>query len=236
MDKMKILMADVGGTNVKLMVDGSEEVRKVPSGREFTGKQMVKEVLEATSDWKYDAITLGFPGLIEDGRPVREPLNLGGGWLDFDFEKAFGKPVRFINDASMQALAHYKGGRMLFLGFGTSIGASYIIHDVIVPLELGLLRFTKRGQFMDRLCKAYLKDRGRKRWQRYVEEAVELMRDVLKPTDIMLGGGNAKLIDPLPEGCRVSANQDAFLGARRVWPGADMLAVPHGSSWRIQHG
>ena len=168
-------------------------------------------------------------------KPVREPLNLGGGWLGFNYEKAFKKPVRFMNDASMQALANYNGGRMLFIGFGTSTGATLIIHDVIVPLEIGLLRFTKRGRFMDKLCKAYLKRAGKKRWMRYVLDAVTILQDVFKPTDTVLGGGNAKLIDPLPPGCRISANHGALRGAERMWAGADMLAGPVGNSWRIRN-
>lgn len=234
MKRKKILMLDVGGTNVKVMVSGNDEVRKIPSGPAFTAKQMVKEVLEATKGWNYDAITLGFPGLIENGKPVREPLNLGGGWLAFNYEKALGKPVRFINDASMQALANYNGGRMLFIGFGTSTGAAFIIHDVVVPLEIGLLRLSKRGKFMDKLGKAYLKSAGKKRWMRYVLDAVAILQDVFKPTDTVLGGGNAKLIDPLPPGCRISANHGAMKGAERMWPGSDMLAVPMGNSWRIR--
>lgn len=234
MKRKKILMLDVGGTNVKIMVSGKDEVRKVPSGAHFTAKQMVREVLAAVKDWKYDAITIGFPGLIEDGKPVREPLNLGGGWLAFNYEKALGKPVRFINDASMQALANYNGGRMLFMGFGTSTGGAFIVHDVVVPLEIGLLRLTKRGKFMDKLGKAYLKRAGKKRWMRYVLDAVVILQDVFKPTETVLGGGNAKLVDPLPPGCRISANHGAMKGAERIWPGSDMLAVPLGNSWRIR--
>jgi len=231
----KILMIDVGGTNVKLKVSNNDELRKVPSGRQFTAKEMVSQVLAVTRDWDYEVVSLGYPSLIEEGKPVREPLNLGGGWLDFDYEKAFKKPVRFINDAGMQALANYAGGRMLFMGFGTSTGATLIIHDVIVPLEIGLLRLARRGQFMDRLCKDYLKGQGRKRWMRNVQEAVAILQDVFKPTDTVLGGGNAKSIDPLPAGCRRSSNSDAFRGAERLWPGYDMLAEPYGTSWRITH-
>ncbi|HWB61416.1 MAG TPA: hypothetical protein VG733_18180 [Chthoniobacteraceae bacterium] len=233
MKRKKVLMIDVGGTNVKLMVSGSDEVRKVPSGPKFTAKQMAREVLDATKDWKYDAITIGYPGLIEEGKPVREPLNLGGGWLGFDYDKALGKPVRFINDASMQALANYNGGRMLFLGFGTSTGAAFIAHDVLVPLEIGLLRL-HRGKFMDKLSKEYLKHSGKKRWLRNVAEGVAIMQDMFKPTDTVLGGGNAKLIDPLPAGCRVMGNHGAFKGAERLWPGSDMVAMPAGNTWHIR--
>jgi polyphosphate glucokinase len=230
---MNILMIDVGGTNVKLMATGHEGRRKVPSGPKLTAAQMTKEVLKATEDWQYEAISMGFPGLISEGRPVREPLNLGGGWLNFDYEKAFGKPVRFINDAAMQALASYSTGRMLFLGFGTSIGATVIVDDVILPFEIGTLRLTRRGRFMDLLCEEAFKRDGRKRWLRSAYQAIEIMRDVFKPDDVVLGGGNAPQIDPLPKGCRFRDNQAAFAGATRLWPGADMIAEPHGTSWRI---
>jgi polyphosphate glucokinase len=231
---MNILMIDVGGTNVKLMASGHEGRRKVRSGRTLTATQMAKEVLEATQDWSYDAISIGYPSLVSDGRPAREPLNLGGGWLNFDYEKTFGKPVRFINDAAMQALASYNTGRMLFLGFGTSIGATVIVDDVILPFEIGMLRLTRRARFMDRLCKAAFKRDGRKLWLRSAYDVIEMMRDVFKPDDIVLGGGNASQIDPLPKGCRMRDNQAAFAGATRLWPGADMIAEPHGTSWRIQ--
>ncbi|MGB8353453.1 MAG: hypothetical protein WCD79_06170 [Chthoniobacteraceae bacterium] len=231
---LKILMLDVGGSNVKMRVSGSDESRKFPSGKELTAKEMASKVKVAVKDWDYDVITMGYPSLIEDGQPVREPLNLGGGWLGFDYEKAFGRPVRFINDASMQALANYEGGRMLFMGFGTSTGAAFITHDVLVPMEIGLLRLARRGQFMDWLGKAYLKAEGKKRWMEHVLEAVFILQDVFKPTDTVLGGGNAKLIDPLPPGCRLSTNHNAFRGAERLWPGADMLAEPRGSSWHIR--
>jgi len=230
---MNILMIDVGGTNVKLMASGHEGRRKVPSGSKLTAAQMAKEVLKATEDWDYEAISMGYPSLVSEGRPVREPLNLGGGWLNFDYEKAFGKPVRFINDAAMQALASYSTGRMLFLGFGTSIGATVIVDDVILPFEIGILRLTRRARFMDRLSKEAYKRDGRKLWLRSAYKAIEIMRDVFKPDDIVIGGGNAPQIDPLPKGCRFRDNQAAFAGATRLWPGADMIAEPHGTSWRI---
>jgi polyphosphate glucokinase len=230
---MNVLMIDVGGTNVKLMASGHEGRRKVRSGKTLTATQMAKEVLKATEDWEYEAISLGFPGLVSDGRPAKEPVNLGGGWVNFDYKKAFGKPVRFINDAAMQALASYNSGRMLFLGFGTSIGATIIADDVILPFEIGTLRLTRNARFLDRLSKEAYKRDGRKRWLRSAYQVIEMMRDVFKPDDIVLGGGNAPQIDPLPKGCRFRDNQAAFAGATRLWPGADMLAEPYGTSWRI---
>lgn len=231
---MKILMIDVGGTNVKLMATGHEGRRKVPSGSQLTAAKMVREVIKATEDWEYEAISLGYPSLVSDGRPAREPLNLGGGWMNYDYEKAFGKPVRFINDAAMQALASYRQGRMLFLGFGTSTGAALIVDDVIIPLEIGMLRLTRRTCFMDRLCDDARQRFGRKRWMKSACEAIEMMQDVFRPEDTVIGGGNGKDIDPLPKGCRLRDNQAAFTGAARLWPGADMIAEPYGSSWRIR--
>lgn len=231
---MKILMIDVGGTNVKLMATGHEGRRKVPSGKNLTAAQMVKEVLKATEDWEYEGISLGYPSLVADGRPAREPLNLGSGWLNYDYEKGFGRPVRFINDAAMQALASYQTGRMLFLGFGTSTGAAIIVDDIIIPLEIGMLRLTRRSHFMDKLSDAARQRDGKRRWLHYVNEAIVMMQDVFRPEDTVLGGGNAKDIDPVPKGCRLKDNQAAFIGAARLWPGSDMIAEPYGTSYRIR--
>ncbi len=230
---MKILMIDVGGTNVKLMASGHEGRRKVPSGRKLTAEDMVKEVLNATKDWEYEAVSLGYPGHVVDGRPSGEPGNLGSGWVSFDYEAAFKRPVRIINDAAMQALASYREGRMLFLGFGTSVGATVIVDDVIVPLEIGCLRLKSGARFMERLTAKALAREGRRRWLKALNEAVEIMRDLARPTDVVLGGGNAKEIDPLPAGCRRKDNQVAFVGAKRLWDGADFIATSYGSSWRI---
>jgi predicted NBD/HSP70 family sugar kinase len=230
---MKVLMLDVGGTNVKMMASGHEGFRKIPSGRGLTAARMVKSVLAATENWEYEAISLGFPGLVRDGQIARNPLNLGAGWMNFDFEKAFRKPVRIINDASMQALAKYEGGRLLFLGLGTSVGASLIADDTIIPLEIGLVPLSKSEAFMDRLSKEALNTQGKRRWQKSVSRAVALLRNIFWPDHFHLGGGNAKHVDPLPEGCERGENQDAFRGALRMWPGADMLAEPSNTTWRI---
>ncbi|MDB6075355.1 MAG: hypothetical protein JWO89_2995 [Verrucomicrobiaceae bacterium] len=230
---MNILMVDVGGTNIKLMASGHEGRRKVPSGPAMTAEEMVREVLHATEDWQYEAVTLGYPSLVADGKPAREPLNLGGGWLKFDYETAFQKPVRFINDAAMQALGSYEGGRMMFLGLGTSTGATVIVDDVIIPLEVGMMCLPSGARFIDRLTDARRQKDGRKKWLKSVYAAVEILQDVFKPDDMVLGGGNAKDVDPMPEGCRHRDNQQAFAGATRLWPGADMLVEPYGTSWRI---
>ncbi len=164
---------------------------------------------------------------------MREPLNLGGGWLGFDYEKAFAKPTRLMNDAALQALAAYEGGRMLFLGFGTSIGCALIADGTLTTLEVGLIPLRKDLKFMDRLSKSSLRERGVKKWSRDVGIAVALLRDVFWPDEIVIGGGNAKHLDPVPEKCRLVSNHDALGGAERLWPGTDMLAEPCGSTWRI---
>ncbi len=230
---MKVLMIDVGGTNVKLMASGHEGFRKFASGRTLTAAKMVKGVLAATEDWEFEAISLGFPGLVREGRIARNPLNLGGGWTDFDFEKAFKRPVRIINDAAMQALADYDTGRMIFLGLGTSVGAALIADDIVVPLEIGIMPLSKSEAFMDRLSKEALDTGGKRRWQKSVTRAVGVLRDIFWPDHFKLGGGNAKHIDPVPEGCERGDNQDAFRGALRLWPDADMTAEPQQTTWKI---
>lgn len=230
---MKILMIDVGGTNVKLMASGHEGFRKFPSGRTLTAAKMVQGVLKATEDWEFDAISLGFPGLVREGRIARNPLNLGGAWMNFDFDKAFKRPVRIINDAAMQALANYETGRLLFLGLGTSVGATVIADDTVVPLEIGMMPLSKSEAFMDRLSKEALNTGGKRRWQKSVTRAVALLRDIFWPDHFKLGGGNAKHIEQLPEGCERGDNQDAFRGALRLWPGTDMLAEAQVTTWRI---
>ncbi len=230
---MKVLMIDVGGTNVKLMASGHEGYRKVPSGRALTASKMVKGVLAATEDWEYEAVSLGFPGLVREGRVARNPLNLGGGWEDYDFDKAFKRPVHVINDAAMQALASYESGRFLFMGLGTSVGATFIADDTVVPLEIGMMPLSKSEAFMDRLSKEALNTGGKRRWQKSVERAVALLHDIFWPDHFQLGGGNAKYLEPVPQGCERGDNQDAFRGALRLWPGADMLAEAQTTTWRI---
>jgi polyphosphate glucokinase len=230
----KILMVDIGGTNVKLMATGHEGRRKVPTGPEMTPSRMVKEVLKAAEGWEFEAISLGFPGLVTEGKPASEPVNLSKGWINFDYEKAFALPVRFINDAAMQALACYTQGRLLYLGFGTGTGAAIVVDDVLIPLEIGSLRLRRSGNFGDLLSDAGRKKDGEEEWLKSLNEAVEIMQDVFKPDETVLGGGNAKLIEPLPKGCRRVDNQVGFVGALRLWPGADMFAEAYGSSYRIK--
>jgi polyphosphate glucokinase len=213
---VKTLVIDVGGTNVKMLASSHEALRKFPSGREMTPEQMVEGVKAATADWEYDAVSIGFPGPILCGQPMTEPVNLGPGWMGFDFEAAFGCPVKVINDAAMQALGSYLGGKMLFLGLGTGIGAAVVMDGVVEPLEVGRFRYKKRT-LEDYVGARGRKRLGKKKWQREVEKVVARFVEVLKPSDVVLGGGNAKKLDPLPPGTRLGDNAFAFLGGFRLW-------------------
>ena len=179
---------------------------------------MVAGVLSATKDWDYEAVSIGFPGPVLCGQPMTEPVNLGPGWMGFDFAAAFRRPVKVINDAAMQALGSYQGGKMLFLGLGTGFGATVIMDGVIEPLELGRFHYKKRT-LEHYVGNAGRKRQGRKKWQRHVEEVVERLIAALKPDDVVLGGGNVKKLKPLPPGTRAGANANAFLGGFRLWEG-----------------
>lgn len=213
---MRVLAVDIGGTNVKFLASGHDAPRKFPSGRGLTPAGMVEGVKAATADWEYDAVSVGFPGPILCGQPMTEPVNLGPGWMGFDFATAFGRPVKVFNDAAMQALGSYRGGKMLFLGFGTGIGATVIHDGEIEPLEIG--RFHYKNRTLEHYVgKQALARLGRKKWQRHVEAVVARLVEALKPDDVVLGGGNAKKLDPLPPGTRLGNNALAFVGGYRLW-------------------
>lgn len=230
---MSVLMIDVGGSYVKIMASHQGEMRKMPSGQKLSASEMVRGVLELASDLEFERISLGFPGLVEHGSPVQEPHNLGDGWVDCDYSKAFGKPVRVINDAAMQALGNYTSGRLLFLGLGTSIGTAVIVDDIVVPIEVGLLKLTRKNRLVDRLSKSALKRHGPERWTEAVVEAIGLLQNVFKPDETVLGGGNSRLVDPLPPNCRSVDNKSAYVGAQRLWEGSDLFASAGATSWRI---
>jgi polyphosphate glucokinase len=213
----KILVLDVGGTNVKMLASGQKEPTKFPSGPKLTAALMVKQVKEATKDWDYDRISLGYPGPIINGRPLREPHNLGGGWMKFDFAKGFGCPVKVINDASMQALGSYEGGRMLFLGLGTGLGSAMIVDGVLQPMELAHLLYKKGKTYEDYLGIRGLERLGKKKWRKHVAEVVELLKAALDADYVVLGGGNSKKLKTLPDGARLGSNSNAFLGGFRLW-------------------
>jgi polyphosphate glucokinase len=213
----KILVVDVGGTHVKIRVSRNDEVRKCESGPKLTAREMVDGVLAVAEDWEYDVVSVGFPGPVLDNRPVREPVNLGTGWAGFDYDAAFGCPVKVINDAAMQALGSYEGGRMLFLGLGTGLGSAMVVDGILQPLELGHLPYKRGGSFEDYVGVAGLKRRGKRRWRASVKDVIERLRDALQPEYIVLGGGNVKKLEELPEGTRLGANANAFIGGFRLW-------------------
>jgi hypothetical protein len=212
-----ILVIDVGGTHIKVFATGQKQPVKIPSGPRMTPKKMVKEVREATQGWSYSHISIGYPAPVVHGRPLCEPHNLGGGWVGFDFRKAFGRPVRIVNDAAMQALGIYRGGRMLFLGLGTGLGSAMIVDGILEPMEIAHLPYKKGRTFEDYLGLRGLKRVGKKKWRRYVGRVAEQLKNALEADYVVLGGGNAKLLKKLPEGCRLGDNSTAFKGGLRLW-------------------
>lgn len=230
---MNVLVIDVGGSQVKMTVTGARESRRFKSGASLTPDRLVERVTSAAGDWRYDAVSLGYPGAVNATGPTAEPGNLGKGWVGFDFERAFGTPVRIVNDAVMQALGGYEGGRMLFLGLGTGVGSSLITEHVVVPLELGCLSFggdTVAG----RLGRQALEKNGTKRWLCDVAKATAMLREAFAADYVLLGGGNARKVKPMPEGARLGGNTHAFEGGFRLW---EEMVEPHDrrppSVWRV---
>lgn len=213
---MNVLAVDIGGTNVKILVSGNDEPRKFPSGPHLTPRQMAAGVKKLAQGWKYEAVSIGYPGMVIHNHPVAEPRNLGRGWVGFDYRAAFGKPVKIVNDAAMQALGSYKGGKMLFLGLGTGLGSTVIADGIVEPMELAHLPYRK-GTYEDYVGLRGLKKRGKKKWRRHVEEVVAQLTGALEPDDIVLGGGNVKKLKKLPSGCRRGSNANAFIGGFRLW-------------------
>lgn len=217
----KVLVIDVGGSHVKLRMNGQRTATKIPSGPTLTPAEMVTAVRAATKSWQYDAVSIGYPGPVTSNKPVSEPHNLGTGWVGFSYRKAFGPNVRVINDAAMQALGGYRGGRMLFLGLGTGLGAALVVEGHLQPLELAHLPYRKRKTFEDYLGEAGRKDRGKRRWQRSVVDVVTRLRSAMQVECVLIGGGNARLLtdvqDLLPEGSWLGSNADAFRGGVRLW-------------------
>jgi hypothetical protein len=214
---VKVLVVDVGGNNVKLLVSGQRQVRKIPSGRSLTPRRMVASIRETTVGWRYDAVAIGFPGQIKKGRIVAEPMNLGRGWVGFDFRRAFRRPVRLINDAVMQALGSYRRGRMLFIGLGTGLGAALVIEGLPQPLEIAHLSYRDGFTYEDFLGKQGLDDVGKKLWRGMVFEIVPRLHEAFQVDEVVIGGGNAKLLARLPRGSRRGANRNAFAGGFRLF-------------------
>jgi polyphosphate glucokinase len=213
---MKVLVIDIGGNSVKLLVTGETDSRKFPSGPNLTPRQMVSGVLKLTEDWKYDAVSIGYPGRVRGNRPVSEPVNLGRGWVKFDYEAAFGCPVKVMNDAAMQALGSYKGGTMLFLGLGTGLGTALVADGAVVPMELGHLTY-KQGTYEDYLGLKGLEKLGIRKWRVFVREVVSRFIPALDLDDVVIGGGNVNKLDKLPPGCRAGDNALAFRGGLLLW-------------------
>jgi polyphosphate glucokinase len=212
-----VLAVDVGGTHIKVLATGRKEPVKIPSGPKMTPKKMVKQVREATKDWNYSVVSIGYPGPVVHGHPLSDPHNLGGSWVGFDFRKAFGRPVKIVNDAAMQALGIYRGGRMLFLGLGTGLGSAMIVEGILEPMEVAHLPYKKGRTFEDYLGIRGLKRLGKKKWRRYVARIAEQLKNALEADYVVLGGGNAKLLKTLPPGCRLGDNSTAFAGGFRLW-------------------
>jgi predicted NBD/HSP70 family sugar kinase len=217
---MKILVIDVGGTNVKVSLGAAKEPVKIPSGEGMTAARMAAAVKKTLAVAKYDAVSIGYPGPVVNGRPSQEPANLGAGWVRFDYKRAFGKPVRILNDAAMQALGSYQGDRMLFLGLGTGLGSALVADGVLEPLELAHLPYRNNRTYEDYLGLRGMKRLGRKKWRRHVDKVVALLRHGLQVDYVMLGGGQTKYLKRLPPGVRLGTNAHAIRGGRGLWDAA----------------
>ena len=213
---MKVLVVDVGGTHVKILATSQREPRRFASGPGLTAKRMVAGVRKLAADWKYDVVSIGYPGPVLRNRPVAEPPNLGRGWVGFDFAAAFRRPVRLVNDAAMQALGSYRGGKMLFLGLGTGLGSTLIVDGIVEPMELGHLPY-KKATYEDYVGLRGLEKHGKKKWRRHVADVVRRLAAALEPEDVVLGGGNVANLKDLPAGCRAGDNANAFVGGFRLW-------------------
>ncbi len=213
----RVLVVDVGGTHVKMLVTGEKEARKFDSGPKMTAEKMVKGVKEAVKGWSYNCVSIGYPGPVINAHPLREPHNLGGGWMGFNFAKAFGCPVKLVNDASMQAIGSYKGGRMLFLGLGTGLGSAMIVDGALEPMELAHLIYRKGKTYEDYLGIRGLERMGKKKWREHVFKVCETLKAALEADYIVLGGGNVKKMKRLPPGTREGDNNNAFDGGFRLW-------------------
>ena len=213
---MRVLVADVGGTHVKVLVTGHETAQEFSSGPTLTAEQMVTGVKTAAAEWLFDVVSVGYPGPVLNGRPVTEPRHLGRGWVGFDYQGAFECPVKVLNDAAMQALGSYQGGKMLFLGLGTGLGSTMIVDGIVEPMELGHLPY-RNGTFEEYVGLGGLHSHGLTQWRRDVEDVVSRLIAALEPEDVVLGGGNVHQLDTLPPGCRAGDNANAFLGGFRMW-------------------
>jgi len=217
---MNVLVVVVGGNHVKILATGQKQSREFPSGPTLTPRQMVAGVKKLAGDWKYETVSIGYPGPVLRNRPLAEPHNLGRGWMGYDFKAAFKRPVKVVNDAAMQALGSYRRGKMLFLGLGTGLGSTIIADGIVEPMELGHLPY-KKGTYEDYVGMRGLQKRGKKKWRRNVADVVSRLVTALEPDDVVIGGGNVKKLKQLPEGCRMGDNAKAFRGGFRLWEKGD---------------
>ncbi len=215
--KRRVLAIDVGGSHIKVRVSDRRDARQTESGPQMTARRMVAEVLKLVGDWKYDVVSIGYPGIVIHGKIVTEPHNLGGGWVGFDFQHAFGRPTRLINDAAMQALGSYQGGRMLFLGLGTGLGSAMIVDGVVAAMELAHMTYRKNRTYEDDVGDRGRRRLGGKKWRRAVKDVVGILRTALEADYVVLGGGNARKLKRMPKGARLGNNDFAFLGGFRLW-------------------
>jgi polyphosphate glucokinase len=220
-----VLVVDVGGSHVKVLATGEQESRRADSGPDLTAAQMVEAALKLAADWSWDGVSVGVPSPVHGGRVTAEPVNLGEGWVGFDYTGAFGKPTKVVNDAAMQALGSYEGGRMLFLGLGTGLGSALVANGFVQPMELGHLPY-KKATFEDYIGSAGLQKRGKKRWRLDVADAVARLSAALEPDYVVLGGGNARKLDALPPNARLGANENAFTGGFRLWDPEALAQIP----------
>jgi polyphosphate glucokinase len=217
MKKRRVLAIDVGGSHVKVRVSNRRDSRQFDSGPALTAKQMVDGVHEAVGDWQFDVVSIGYPGIVVHGKIVNEPHNLGGGWVGFDFRQGFGRPTRVINDAAMQALGSYEGGRMLFLGLGTGLGTAMIVDGVVEAMELAHMNYKKDKTYEDMVGERGRKRLGPKKWRHEVAAVVEVLSTALEADYVVLGGGNARKLKKMPKNARLGNNDFAFLGGFRLW-------------------
>jgi polyphosphate glucokinase len=213
---MNVLVIDIGGTHVKVLATGQQEPREFASGPKLTPEEMADGVKKVARGWKYDVVSIGYPGVVLHGCPIAEPHNLGKGWVHFDYQAAFGRPVKVINDAAMQALGSYRGGKMLFLGLGTGLGSTLIADGIVEPMELGHLPY-KKGTYEEYVGQHGLERWGKAKWRRHVADVVARLAAALEPDDVVLGGGNVNKLKELPPGCRAGDNSNAFVGGFRLW-------------------
>jgi predicted NBD/HSP70 family sugar kinase len=224
-DPARVLVIDVGGSHVKFRLGARGQIRRFVSGPEMTAADMARQVRKLARDLPYEAVSIGYPGLVLRGRIAADPYNMGPGWVGYDFVKAFGRPVRVINDATMQALGSYEGGRMLFLGLGTGLGATLILDGMVEPMEIGHMPYKRGRTFEDYAGERGRKRLGNKKWRKAVAEVVTRLKEVLEADYVVLGGGNAARLKELPEGARLGDNLNAFKGGLHLWRGDDPLAV-----------